>query len=130
MKVGHALLLALASAGLTACWPSAPTEEERKALVGLWKPDDGSRHTIEFKNDGVFDFVYDAGPPRTVLRVKWSLTAKGKVNILQDDGSPYRTCRYSLDGGKLSIDDGDGRECLASATTPSTLMPKTFTKGP
>jgi len=25
---------------------------------GLWMPDDGSRHSLEFKENGVFDFVY------------------------------------------------------------------------
>jgi len=98
--------------------------------VGLWIPDDGSRHTIEFKGNGVFDFVYDASPPRTVLRIKWSLSTKGKVDIRQDDGSPYRTCGYSIDAGKLAIDDGSGAECLRSAATPTTLMPRTFTKNP
>ena len=114
---------------LSACSKPA-TEEDRKALAGLWIPDDGSRHTIEFKENGVFDFVYDVGPPRTVLRIKWSLTTKGKVDILQDDGSHYRTCRYSIDVNKLVIDDGIGAECLRSATTPTTLMPRTFTKEP
>jgi hypothetical protein len=47
--------MALLSASLLSCKPA--TEEDRKALMGLWIPDDGSRHTIEFKPDGVFDFV-------------------------------------------------------------------------
>lgn len=128
MKISRTLLLALISGGLLAC--DRATEEDRKALTGLWVPDDGSRHTIEFKPDGVFDFVYDTGPPRTVLRVKWSLDTKGKVDIREDNGSHYKTCRYSIDAGKLTIDDGSGAECLRSATTPTTLMPKTFTKGP
>lgn len=125
MKVGHALLVVLLGGSVSACWPA--TEEDRKALVGLWIPDDGSRHTVDFKNDGVFEFVYDVGPPRTVLQVKWSLGAKGKVDIRQDDGSHYKTCRYSIEAGKLTIEDG-GSECLRSATSPSTLMPKNFTK--
>ena len=127
MKVGRTLLAVLLSGSVLACRPA--TEEDRKALVGLWTPDDGSRHTIEFKENGVFDFVYDGGPPRTVLRIKWSLSTKGKVDIRQDDGSHYKTCRYSIDAGKLTIDDA-GSECLRSATTPTTLMPKRFTKSP
>jgi hypothetical protein len=127
MRASHTLLLALTGIGLLACDKPA-TEEDRKALVGLWTPVDGSRHTIEFKNDGVFDFVYDAGPPRTVLRIKWSLSTKGKVDIRADDGSHYKTCRYSINDGKLTIDDGDGRECLRSATSPTTLMPTAFNK--
>ena len=125
MKISRTILIASICASLVACWPA--TEEDRKALVGLWTPDDGSRRTIEFKDNGVFDFVYDPGPPRTVLRVKWSLSTKGKVDIRQDDGSHYRTCRYSIDAGKLTIDDGSGSECIRGASTP---MPRTFTKRP
>jgi hypothetical protein len=128
MKVGRALLTVLLSGSVLACWPA--TEEDRKALVGLWIPADGPRYTIEFKENGVFDFVYGVGPLRTILRVKWSLSTKGKVDIRQDDGSHYKTCRYSIDAGKLTIDDGAGSECLRSATTPTTLMPKQFTKSP
>ena len=105
----------------------AATEENRKALTGLWIPDDGSRHTIEFKPDGVFDFVYDVGPPRTVWRVKWSLDTKGKVEIRADDGSRYKTCRYSIDAGNLTIDNGDGLECLRTADV---RMPTAFTRRP
>lgn len=121
-------LVALLSGSLLACRPA--TEEDRKALTGLWIPDDGSRHTIEFKQDGVFDFVYEATPFRTVLRIKWLLSTKGKVEIRAHDGSRYKTCRYSIEAGKLSIDDGDGAECLRSATSPTVLMPKAFTKSP
>jgi hypothetical protein len=92
--------------------------------------DDGSRHTIEFKDTGVFDFAYDAGPPRTVLRIKWSLDSKGNVDIHQDNGSRYKTCRYSIAGGKLTIDDGSGSECMRSGAAGETLMPKTFAKSP
>ena len=129
MNVSRTLLIALMSGSLLACNKPA-TEEDRKALVGLWIPDDGSRHTIEFKETGVFDFVYDVGPPRTVLRIKWSLSTKGKVDIRQDDGTHYKTCRYSIEAGKLTIDGGSGSECLRSAATPTTLMPRAFTKSP
>ena len=107
MKGSCPLLMVLMGGCLLACSRPA-TEEDRKALVGLWIPDDGSRHSIEFKENGVFDFVYDVGPPRTDLRIKWSLDTKGKVDIRQDNGSHYRTCSYSIDAGKLTIDDGSG----------------------
>ena len=119
-------LMASLCGALLSCKPA--TEEDRKALTGLWIPDDGSRHTVEFKPDGVFDFVYDVTPPRVVLRLKWSLDTKGKVDIRGDDGSRWKTCRYSIDAGKLAIDDGDGRECLQPAVTPAVPMPRAFTK--
>src|SRR5215813_13718470 len=127
MNVSRTLLIALMSGSLLACNKPA-TEEDRKALVGLWIPDDGSRHTIEFKENGVFDFVYDVGPPRTVLRLKWSLDTKGKVDIRGDDGSRYKTCRYAIEDDKLSIDNGDGGECLQPAVTPAVPMPTAFSK--
>jgi hypothetical protein len=121
------VLVALLGSSLLSCNPA--TEEDRKALAGLWVPDDGSRHTVEFKPDGVFDFVYDAGPPsRTVLRLKWTLDTKGKVDIRGDDGERWKTCRYSIEAGKLSIDNGEGVECLQPAVTPPVPMPKAFTK--
>lgn len=129
MKVGRALLIVLMGSSLSAC-SEATTPEDRKALVGLWVPDDGSRHTIEFKDNGVFDFVYDPSPIRTTLQVKWSMDTKGKVDIRQDDGSHYKTCKYRIDADKLTIDDGSGASCIRSATTPATYMPKTFTKSP
>jgi hypothetical protein len=93
-------------------------------------PDDGSRHTIEFKPDGVFDFVYDAGRPRVIWRGTWVLDTKNKVEIRGHDGARYKSCRYSIEGAKLSIDDGDGRECMGPAVSPPVPMPKAFTKGP
>ena len=124
------IALMLMAGGLLVACDKAATPEDRKALVGLWIPDDGSRHTIEFKDNGVFDFVYDPGPIKTTLRIKWSLDTKGKVDIRQDDGSHYKTCKYSIDAGKLTIDDGDGAGCIRSATTPTVWMPTKFTKAP
>ncbi len=128
MRIRRTLLVLSLGGSLAACWPA--TGEDRKALAGLWIPDDGSRHTVDFKENGVFEFVYDVSPPPTVLQVKWSMSTKGKVDIRQDDGSHYKTCTFSIDAGKLTIDDGAGSECLRSATTPTTLMPKKFTKSP
>jgi hypothetical protein len=91
-------------------------------------PDDGSRHPVAFREDGVFDFLYDPAPPGTVLRLKWVLETKSEVEIRADDGSRWKTCRYSIDAGKLAIDDGDGNECLRPAVTPVVLMPKAFTR--
>ena len=121
------VLIALLSAGLLSCKPAA-TDEDRKALAGLWMPDDGSRRAVAFREDGVFDFLYDPQPPGTVLRLKWVLDTKGEVEIRADDGSRWKTCRYSIDGRKLAIDDGDGNECLRPAVTPVVLMPKAFTR--
>jgi hypothetical protein len=119
--------VALLGSSLLSCNPA--TDEDRKALTGLWIPDDGSRHTVEFKPDGVFDFVYDAGPPsRTVLRLKWTLDTRGEVDIRGDDGARWKTCRYSIAAGRLTIDNGNGAECLQPAVTPPVPMPKAFSR--
>ncbi|MBL6618401.1 MAG: hypothetical protein ISP45_30620 [Reyranella sp.] len=94
MKVSHTLSIVLMALGLAACWAEKASEDDRKALVGVWMPDDGSRHAIAFRPDGVFDFLYDTGPPQTVLRLKWSLDTKGKVAIRGNDDSHYKTCPY------------------------------------
>jgi hypothetical protein len=120
MKIGGALLIVLLGSSLLGCSnPAKP--EDREALVGLWIPDDGSRHTIEFMDTGAFEFVYDPGPIKTTLLVKWSMETKGKVDIRQHDGSHYKTCKYAIDAGKLTIDDGGGAGCIRSATTADCL---------
>ena len=120
----QSIWLALFALMLASC--AQATEEDRKALVGLWQPEDGSRHTVEFKDNTEFDFVYDAGPPRTVLRLNWELDRKGRVNIKRPDGSIARTCYYTVTTDRLEIDNGSGAECLRSAATPTTLMPRSF----
>lgn len=99
------------------------TEEDRAALIGLWLPEDGSPHTVEFKVDGEFDFVYGEG---YILRLGWELDRKGRVAFKMLDGEVVRRCSYELSGQNLAIDDGSGAECMRSATTPTTLMPQAF----
>jgi len=123
----HFLALILIAFATASCSDPA-TEEDRKEVIGIWTPDDGSGHLVEFRENGEFYFLYDPGPPSTVLQVGWKLRSKGKVDILQHDGSVYRTCNYKIEAGKLSIDDGNGAECVRSATTPTTLMPLVFSK--
>jgi hypothetical protein len=130
MKGSHTMSIVLMAFSLAACWEEAASQEDRKALVGVWTPDDGSRHQVAFRPDGIFDFLYDTGPPQTVLRLKWSLDTKGKVEIRGHDGSRYRTCPYSIDAGKLTIDNGSGAECLSPSVSPPVPMPRTFSKSP
>lgn len=118
------ILIAFATASCTA----PPTEEDRKALTGVWTPDDGSGRVVEFRDNGDFYFLYDPGPPSTVLQVGWKLRSKGKVDILQQDGAVWKTCSYAIETGKLAIDDGNGAECVRSATAPSTLMARVFSR--
>jgi hypothetical protein len=119
-------MVALFALAVTVSSCAQSTEEDRKTLVGLWQPEDGSPHTVEFKDNMEFDFVYEARPVKTILRLGWALGRKGRINILQHDGAVARTCHYSISVDRLTIDDGSGAECLRSATTPTTLMPKSF----
>jgi hypothetical protein len=112
------LLLALPSC-------SAPSAEDRKALVGKWLPEDSSGHLVLFREDGVFDFLYDPTVP-TVLELAWELRAKGKIAIKASDGSIVRTCYYTIEADKLSIDDGSHGECISPWVTPQVPMPQSF----
>lgn len=114
------LLLALA---LLSC--SAPSAEDRKALVGKWLPEDSSEHLVMFRDDGTFDFLYDSAGP-TVLELSWELASKGRIAIKASDGSVVRTCYYVIEGGRLSIDDGAYGECISPAVTPHVPMPQAF----
>jgi len=68
MKGSRTLLIALMSGSLLACRPA--TEEDRKALVGLWMP--MTAHAIRsFKENGC-SFRLRCGSPSNVLRIKWS----------------------------------------------------------
>ncbi|MCW5710032.1 hypothetical protein [Shinella sp.] len=121
-----ALLLALSLIGCS----SSATSEDRAALIGLWAPEDGSGLTIEFRENGEFDFVYAAAPTRTILRVGWQLERKGSVDMLEHDGSVYKSCPYRIEGRMLTIDDGRGAECLRSATAPTVRMARRFQRVP
>ena len=122
MKISRPILIASIGTSLLGCWPA--TEEDRKALVGLWTPDDGSRHTIEFKDNGVFDFVYDAGPPRTVLRIKAKTLGREGIALLQVDCDWYDPVRFVLntllphttDDARVILDDYYFWEGCARAT--------------
>ena len=112
------LLLALASC-------SAPSTEDRKALVGKWMPEDASGHLVLFREDGVFDFLYDTIGP-VVLQLSWELPSKGKIYIKASDGSVVRTCYYTIEADRLSIDDGSHAECISPWVTPHIPMPQSF----
>jgi len=111
---------------LAGCAQSSP--EDRAALVGLWLPEDGSPHTVQFKHDGEFDFIYEVTPAPYVLRLQWSLGRKGRINLAS--GGTTITCHYAIEDDRLSIDNGSGGECVRSATTPTTLMPRSFMRAP
>ena len=113
---------------LADCAPATP--EDRAALVGVWSPEDGSGRLIEFRDNGEFDFLYDPDPPTTVLRVHWQLKRKGSVDILEHDGSLYKSCPYRIEETVLVIDGGDGGECLPSAAAPAVRMAKRFSRMP
>lgn len=114
------LLLALA---LLSC--SAPSAEDRKALVGKWLLEDGSGHLVLFREDGMFDFLYDSAGP-TLLELSWELASKGKIAIKASDGSVVRACAYTIQADRLSIDDGSHGECISPFVTPHVGMPQTF----
>lgn len=119
----RATLPFLALLALAAC-SDPPTEADRAELIGVWRPDDGSGRTVEFKPDGVFDYAYDTG---YILRLDWTLDSKGKVSLVS--GNKVTTvCYYEAKGDKLSIDNGSGGACVGPGVTPPSPMPTTFTR--
>jgi hypothetical protein len=112
-------VLLLLSLFVSSCAQS--TEEDRAALTGLWMPEDGTKRSVEFKADGVFDYRYFA-----TLRLKWELGRKGQVLIKGNDGTAFKTCTYKIENGRLLIDNGSGETCLTPAATPPDPMPKSF----
>ena len=114
-----AIVLMLA---LSSCSP-APTDEDRKAIEGVWRPEDGSGHDVRFAATGVFDYLYD---PQIVLELNWELRTKGKLVIKAEDGTVVRTCYYTIEVDRLSIDDGAHGACIEPSVTPPVPMPLTF----
>lgn len=113
----------LLTIALAACAPAA-TDADRAELVGLWQPDDKSGRTVEFKADGVFDYIYDKG---YTLRLDWKMDTKGKVTVTSANGVA-KTCHYTVTGDKLAIDDGAGGTCVGPGVTPPSPMPNAFTR--
>lgn len=113
------VVLVLCAVVLASC--AQATEEDRKALIGLWKPEDGTTRTIEFKPDGVFDYKYFA-----TWRLRWELGRKGRVYLKGFDGTAFKTCYYNIESDRLTIDNGSGETCATPAATPPNPMPRSF----
>jgi hypothetical protein len=111
---------------LSSCAP-APTAEDKKAIEGLWRPEDGSAHEVSFGDTGVFDYQYNSN---AVLELGWELRTKGKLVIKATDGAVVRTCYYTIEAGTLTIDDGARNACIEPAVTPHEPMPQTFHRAP
>jgi hypothetical protein len=112
-----AMALVLAGCGT----PSTP--EDRAALVGLWAPTDASGMTVEFHENGVFDYLYSA-----IFRANWELGNKGEIKFSGEGGSYPWTCYYKIEQATLTIDNGQGQTCFTPQATPPDPMPLTYTK--
>lgn len=110
---------------LVAC-SDPPIEADRAELIGVWNPDDNSDRRVEFKPDGVFDYLYD---PMITLRLDWKLERKGRVTLTSGNGVET-TCSYKVTGNTLAIDDGSGKSCIGPSVTPPSPMPVKYTKAP
>ncbi len=116
-------ILAAAALGLAAC--DRPSAADRQALVGLWLPEDGSKRTIAFKQDGEFDYVYLA-----TWRLRWELGSRGRVHLTGPDGTIVERCHYRIEGDRLLIDNGAGASCASPRVTPPAPMPMAFRRAP
>jgi hypothetical protein len=116
-------VLAAAALGIAAC--DRPSAADRQALVGQWRPEDGSKRRIEFKQDGEFDYVYLA-----TWRLRWDLGGSGRVHLAGPDGTIVARCHYRIEGDRLLIDDGSGASCASPRVTPPVPMPTAFRRAP
>lgn len=116
-------MLVLALSLVAGC--DRPAEADRQKLIGLWMPEDGSRRTLEFKPDGVFDFRYMA-----TWRLRWELRSASRVALLGGDGTLVNTCTFAVEGDRLTIHDGAGRSCDGPRVTPPSPMPIHYRKAP
>ena len=92
---------------------AAPASAQEEKLIGMWnavgKP---AGTTLEFRADGVFRYVYDPNPPRTVLQVRWKTGWFSSLSITMEGETSGAPCKYAIDGDKLTLDDGSGKSCL------------------
>lgn len=104
---------------------NGPTEADRQKLIGLWIPEDGSGQTVEFKEDGVFDFKYSA-----IWRLKWELKSATRVELLGVYGGSVNICTFEVEGDRLTLHDGSGESCDRPRVTPPQPIPVTFRRAP
>jgi hypothetical protein len=116
-------VLTAAALGVTAC--DRPSVADRQALVGRWQPEDGSKRTIEFKQDGEFDYVNLA-----TWRLRWELGGRGRVHLTGPDKTIVERCHYRIESNRLLIDNGSGASCASPGVTPPVPMPMVFRRAP
>ena len=115
------LLAALACGGLAAC---SGSDEDRAHLVGRWNAVERPPDYIEFREDGVFEYVNGTGI-KTVLQIFWKIGSGQSVVLSMADGVNPRRCYYKLEGDHLTFDNGSGASCIP-AEPDDMSMPLTY----
>jgi hypothetical protein len=89
-----------------------PAAADDKPLLGTWMAVGQPGKTLEFRDDGMFRYVYNPSPPPTVLQLRWKTGWFGKLTLSQENGGGGRSCSLKVDGDSLTIDDGSGGSCI------------------
>jgi hypothetical protein len=102
------LIIAVMACGwLAAC----SNEEDRAHLLGLWVAVGKPSETLEFRDDGSFEYVSGIGI-KTRLQIFWRMGMGHKIVLSMADGVNPRSCYYKLEGDHLTFDDGSGSSCI------------------
>ncbi|HSY87315.1 MAG TPA: hypothetical protein VLA85_12165 [Verrucomicrobiae bacterium] len=98
---------------ITACgWLAACSNEaDRAKLIGKWVAVGKPSETLEFRDDGSFEYLSGVGI-RTSLQIFWRMGSGNKVVLSMADGVNPRSCYYKFDGDHLTFDDGSGSSCI------------------
>jgi hypothetical protein len=100
-----------------------------QALTGIWElmerraADDPGSRIAELDADGTFTYRIGLGAQEIVMLLRWEVDGDTFITLDPDSGNEIRA-RYSLDGGRLTLDYGGEVFTYArSARTPTDRTP-------
>jgi len=115
------LVVAIMACGwLAAC----SNDADRAKLIGHWVAVGKPSETLDFRDDGSFEYVSGEGI-KTRLQIFWRMGWGNKVVLSMANGVNPRSCYYKLDGNHLTFDDGSGSSCIPAEPDD---MPMEYTR--
>ena len=87
-----------------------PVAAQQDKLIGFWEAVGQPGKTVEFRADGTFRYIYDPGPIKTVLQLRWKMGWFGNITLSQENGDTSISCSYKIEGDSLNL--GGGTSCV------------------